>query len=142
MSIVRTDLRETRERARELRFEPTGALTQTNVQKAIEQSATQPQAVTATAITVAQSPYAVKNTDSFLAVDTVGGPIQILLQAQALRLGVPLSIKDVTGHAAANNITITPNGIETVDSLAPYPINADFGGIRIVPEVGGYTVAP
>ena len=142
MSIARTDLRETRERARELRFEPTGPITATNVQKAIEGI----QQVGGTSITVALSPYTPTNADTMLYVDTSGGPVTILLQASADRNGIPISIKDVTGNAAANNITIKPSGAETIDATytnaSPLIIGGDFGGYRLNPRTLSYTLAP
>lgn len=142
MPTIRTDLGDTRESARRLRFEPVGLITDTDVQKAIERAATQVQPITSTAVTFGMSPYTVLPTDTVLYVDTAGGAITINLQAAASRNGVPLSIKDVTGHANANNITITPNGAETIDTLAMLPINADFGGYKLAPRAASYTIIP
>jgi hypothetical protein len=142
MTTVRTDLGNTKESARRERFEPTGSITATNVQKAIEQAVSQPIAIVPTAVAFAASPYTVLATDVALYVDPTGGAITINLQASAARAGVPLIIKDVTGHAAANNISLVGNGAETTDSLATYLINADFGGVTLNPLTGGYTVAP
>jgi hypothetical protein len=142
MTMVRTDLGNTRESARRLRFEPTGAVTQTNVQKAIEQVATTPQAISGTAVNAAASPYTVLASDTVLYVDSSAGPVNILLQASADRLGVPLVVKDVGGAANTNNITLTPNGAETLDSLAALVINSDYGGFRLNPRTASYTVAP
>lgn len=142
MSQVRTDLRDTRERARELRVEPTGSITQTNVQKALEQLSTQPPAVASTSVTTAMSPYAVQSSDNALYVDSTAGPVQILLQLAALRNGVPLVVKDVAGFGNTNNITITPAGGQTIDLLASLVINADFGGYQLNPRAASYTLAP
>lgn len=104
---------------------------------------------TPTLITVANSPYVPKLTDSLIYVDTAGGAVEIDLAAANTRNGSPLSIKDVTGHASVNNITIKPNGLETLDGYtngAPLLINADFGGVRLNPYTGVvpnvYTIAP
>lgn len=136
----------TRESARRHRFEPTGAVTQTNVQKAIEQVATTPQAITGTPVAFAQSPYPVKATaDLVLYVDTSGGAVEIDLPASAARLGLPLTIKDVTGNAASNNITIKPNGAETIDGYTngnPLLVSAAYGGFRLNPRTSSYTIAP
>lgn len=142
MTQVQTNLRNTRERARQLRFEPVGAVTQTNVQKAIEQvsASSASQAITPTGVNV--SPYAVLVTDTVLYVDTAGGPITINLATGSSRGGIPLTVKDITGHAAANPITIVPNGGETIDGQANYPIGNDFGGVRLYPRINSYTVAP
>lgn len=142
MTMIATDLGNTRERARELRFEPTGSITETNVQKAIEQVASQPQGVVQTAVTFGMSPYTVLDSDTFLAVDTSGGAVTINLQAAADRNGVPISIKDVSGDGGTNAISLVPSGAETVDELTPYPIGGAFAGVRLNPQTTGYTVAP
>jgi hypothetical protein len=135
----------TRESARKTRFEPTGAITQTNVQKAIEQAVTTPQAINSTPINSASSPYSTLLTDAVLYVDTSGGPIEIDLQPAASRNGLALTIKDVTGNAATNNITIKPNGAETIDGYTngnPLLVSANFGGFRLNPRTSSYTIAP
>ena len=143
MTLVRTDLGNARESARQIRFEPTGSITQTNVQKAIEQASSQPPAVNPTSVTFAMSPYTVLTTDTALYIDTSGGVVVINLQAAAARLGVPLIIKDISGNGLANPISAVPNGVETVDLLAPYPITGDFAGVQLNPRSGvGYTVSP
>jgi hypothetical protein len=142
MTVLTSDLRNTRQSARELRFEPTGSISATNVQTAIQQASSQQLALVPTTVAFAASPYPVKSTDTFLAIDTSGGVVVIDLQSAASRLGVPLTIKDVTGHAAAYPMSVVPNGAETVDTLAPYPITGDFGGVTLIPQTGGYTVSP
>ena len=142
MTTLRTDLGHLRESARRIRFEIVGGIDHTDVQTALQQIALNPPAIVSTPVNAAASPYAVLSTDTYLYVDTGGGPITINLQAQANRAGVPLVIKDVTGHAVANNILLVANGAETTDSDATYLINADFGGVTLNPLTGGYTVAP
>jgi hypothetical protein len=135
----------TRESARKTRFEPTGAITQTNVQKAIEQAVTTPQAINSTPINFASSPHLVALSETVLYVDTSGGPIEIDLQVAISRNGLALTIKDVTGNAATNNITIKPTGSETIDGYTnanPLLVTANFGGFRLNPITGGYTIAP
>jgi hypothetical protein len=101
-----------------------------------------------TNISVANSPYTPLVTDSLIFVDTAGGPIEIDLAAAATRSGLGLSIKDVTGHAAANNITIKPVGggaPETLDgytNAAPLVIDANYGGVRLLPSTLKYVVIP
>jgi hypothetical protein len=143
MPQIHTNLRTTRESARQLRFEPTGPVTQTDVQKAIEQVSTTPQAISATSIAVADSPYTVPASVSVLYVDSSGGAVTVNLSLAAARLGVPLVIKDIGGAASSNNITINRAGAETIDSLTAITLSADYGGVRLNPRTGvGYTVSP
>ena len=61
------------------------------------------------------------------------------------RFGQPLSIKDVTGNAAANNITVKPVNPETIDSYtnaAPLVIDANYGGVKLSPGTAKYVIAP
>lgn len=141
MSIIKTDLRNTRESARRIRFEPVGSLTATNVQGAIQQTSAQGGVPIPTS--VGTTPYAVQPNDTVLYVNTAIGPVTINLPFASVRAGVPLSIKDVSGSGLANPISLVPAGAETVDGLAPYPITGDFAGVRLYPRSGsGYTVAP
>lgn len=142
MTQISTDLLITRESARRIRVEPVGAITQTNIQRALEQVSGLVAGITGTSVAFGASPYTVQATDQILYVDTSGGAITILLQPSAARLGVPLSIKDVTGDALTNNITVTPNGAEVIDGLTTYPINFAYGGVRLNPRTASYTVAP
>ena len=147
MTTLRTDLGNILESARRLRVEPVGQITATNIQEAFEQIVglpffIVPTSIVPTNIAFSDSPYTVLDTDVALYVDTAGGAIIIDLQAQAARIGVQLIVKDITGHAAANPISLVANGSEKTDSFATYPINADFGGVQLNPLTGGYTVAP
>lgn len=95
-----------------------------------------------TNIGFANSPYVPLISDSLLFVDTSGGPVVINLTASAARLSRPLSIKDVTGNAVANNITINRSGAETIEGLVSVKINANYGGYRLYPATGKYVIAP
>jgi peptidoglycan hydrolase-like protein with peptidoglycan-binding domain len=55
---------------------------------------------------------------------------------------LPITIKDMTGHANTNPMSIVPNGAETIDGLSPYSVGSDFGGVQLIPQTGGYMVAP
>ncbi len=141
MPVIETDVRNTRESARRIRYERGGTITATNVQDAINQSVLQPHALTGTAVTAAQSPYTPNNNDSYLLIDTTAGAVTINLQASALRVGLPLGFKDVAGNASVNPISLVPNGAETVDGLAPYPIDSNYAAVQLGPKTaGGYYV--
>lgn len=98
-----------------------------------------------TNISVANSPYVPLVTDNIIFVDASGGPVEIDLAAANTRSGSPLTIKDINGHANANNITIKPNGLETIDGHtngAPLKINANYGGFRLNPTSNSYVIMP
>lgn len=143
MPLIATQLNNTRESARLLRTEVANGVTQTNVQKALEQLAAQPPVIIPTPVAAGQSPYTPLATDTTLYVDSSAGPVQILLRLAAERGGVPITVKDVGGAAYTKNITITPNGAETIETNPNFVIQTDFGGVNLNPRSGvGYVVAP
>lgn len=101
-----------------------------------------------TKISSVNSPYTPLPTDTYLYVDTAGGPVTINLATSASRNGVPMRIKDATGHAAANNITIKPVGggaPETVDGFtnaAPLVLKANYDGVSLSPNTLSYVIDP
>lgn len=142
MTMVRTQLvGTTQESARRWRVERGKGIISTDVQKALEQLATTPQAIDPTPVAPG-STYDVTKFDTVLLVDTSGGPVTINMMPQVLRAGIPLTIKDVTGHGATYPISVVTVPGETVDELSPYPIAMDFGGAKFGPVQGGYTVLP
>src|SRR5580765_7534956 len=103
MTMVRTNLDNTRERARQLRFEPTGTISATSVQKAIEEVASEAAVNPPAPTVVTASPYAATTTDVFIYVNFAGA-VTINLPAAAAWLaanpnGLPLTIKDISGAA-------------------------------------------
>ena len=142
MSIVVTDLRNTRQRAKEIYYSPGGGPQVFTVQEAIDIIGVSPPPIPGLPVNSASSPYPVQPTDYLLLVDTSGGPVVINMMPAAARNNLPVTIKDVTGHATANTISVTPFGAELIDGLSPYPIASDFGGYNFKPLAGGYTVIP
>lgn len=129
MSIISTDLRDTRASAREISYSPVAPLTARNVQNAIEQLQTgsvTPPTITATSVTFAMSPYSVLSTDYILEVDTTGGVVVINPQAVASRK-TPLEIKD-GGNAFTNNIQINT----AIEGQNPYLIDSNYGSVTIL----------
>jgi hypothetical protein len=100
---------------------------------------------TPTNVTSAESPYTPLPSDTYLYVDTTGGPVVIDLDFAANRNGSALSIKDVKGNAATNSITVTPKAGETLDgytNAAPLVLGANYDGIRISPNTASYVIDP
>lgn len=141
MTMIATDMRQTRESARRIRFEPASPITATDVQTAIQQAASLALPMP-TAVTFAMSPYTVLPTDRVLLVNTSGGAVTINMMAAAARGGLDLTVKDDTGNAAANPISVVRNGAETIDGLTTYPIDSNFGAAQFAPQAGGYYVGP
>lgn len=54
------------------------------------------------------------------------------LPAASTRVGLSLTFKDL-GQATAHNITITPNGAETIDGAANLVLNVNRQGVTLVP---------
>jgi hypothetical protein len=79
---------------------------------------------------VTTTPYAVLPTDYYLAVTTASLAITIDLPASpgTNRL---IIIKDLSGNAAVNNITVTP-AAGTIDGLANYIINSNYQAIQLL----------
>jgi len=79
------------------------------------------------------SPYTMTATDHYIGLDTSGGTIQVDLQAAASAgVGRVIIIKDETGNAETNNITIDANGSETIDGSATQVINNAYGSLTLV----------
>lgn len=67
---------------------------------------------------------------------TSGAATGVTLPESAARAG-PIRIKDGKGDASSNNITITPDGSETIDGLPSWVISFDMGGVLLVPRPDG-----
>lgn len=90
---------------------------------------------------VAVAAYAPIAADSLLLVNFAGA-VAITLPAAASRNGYPLAIKDTSGAAENNNITINCNGTETIEGLASLPINVAYGGFNLYPVTNGWIIRP
>lgn len=140
MVVIRTDVGDTIESARRIRFEPTAPFTATNMQDAITQGNSIPSAVSATNVNAAMSPYEVQPLDTVLLVDTTGGPVTVNLPPGIERSGLEITVKDAGGNANNNPITIAPDGAETIDGLTPYVIDSSYAGVKLGPTNTGYFV--
>jgi hypothetical protein len=79
---------------------------------------------------ISTTPFDITDGYFILAVDTSGGAKVINLPATPL-IGDLYQIKDKTGNAAANTITINGNG-NNIDSSSSYLINANYGTVILV----------
>ena len=90
---------------------------------------------------VTASTYTTESTDTFILVNNAGA-VTITLQAASARNGYPLVIKDVSGAAQTFNITISPNGSDTIEGLTSFVIKSAWGGFTLYPVTGGWITKP
>ena len=83
------------------------------------------------------TPYVPVTTDTFLQVNFAGA-VTINLPTAASRNGYPLAIKDVSGAANTNNITINRNGGDLIEGLTSIVINVAWGEFKLWPVTGGW----
>lgn len=151
MSIISTDLGNTRESARRLRVSPTGGITQTNVQKALEQLDTGKTSKIGTArAPAANATIAILTTDIEVEIDTTATAVSATLPSAsawstANPNGLELTLIDINGHAATHNITPTLNGADTFYYGGVTPvIMANFGLLKLrptgTPTINGWYV--
>lgn len=81
---------------------------------------------------LASSPYTVLINDHYIGVDTTMARTLNLPAAATAGAGKIFVIKDETGGAGANNITIDPSGVETVDGAGTLVINTNYGRATIL----------
>jgi hypothetical protein len=85
-----------------------------------------------TAVNNAASPYTVLSSDQFIGVDSSGGAVTILLP-NAPTTGTSFYIKDATGSAGINFITVTTvGGTVLLDAAAIYTIQYLYGSINLL----------
>lgn len=70
------------------------------------------------------------NGESVIGVDT-SAAITITLGSSDLFVGRRLTIKDETGSAATNNITVDTEGSETIDGAASKTVSTNYGYITV-----------
>jgi len=81
---------------------------------------------------VTTTPYVVLAADQFVGVDTSGGAKQVNLP-NAPSTGRFYNIKDATGNAATNNITLTTvGGTVTIDGATTYVMTAAYQSINVI----------
>ncbi|MCH8224874.1 MAG: hypothetical protein IIC97_03290 [Chloroflexi bacterium] len=79
-----------------------------------------------THVAVTAATYTAKAGDRFIGVNRAG-TVTITLPTSQLRAGRLYTIKDESGAAATNNITVATEGAETIDGSATDTINQDYG---------------
>ncbi len=96
---------------------------------------------TITYTNVNTSPYVVLSTDNWLGVDSSGGPIIVQLP-NAPSIGRTLTIKDRTGSANTNTITVTTvGGAVNIDGATTYVMNTQYSAIQVLFDGTTYQIA-
>jgi hypothetical protein len=89
---------------------------------------------------VNSSPYTVLSTDEYLSVDCSSIPITLNFP-NAATLSRAWIVKDRTGNAATNNITVTtPGGSVDIDGATTFVMNTNYESINIIGNATSYEV--
>ena len=87
----------------------------------------------------AAGPVTVGATQAGVAINkTVGAATTVNLPAAAARASLPVIVKDMKGDANTNNITVVPNGAETIDGKASDILNINKASRTYRPIAGGW----
>jgi len=96
--------------------------------------------LTITSVAHAASPYTVLTTDQFLACQTSGGTISILLP-NSPAIGRVIIVKDSNGAASTSNITITTvSGSINIDGQTSVSILSNYGSLNLVWDGSAYEI--
>ena len=89
---------------------------------------------------VNSSPYTVLTTDDYLSVDCSGGAITVRLP-NAATSGKTFVVKDRTGSAATNNITVTTvGGAINIDGATTFVMNTAYQAISLIGNGSTYEI--
>lgn len=88
---------------------------------------------------VITTPYVPVAADAFLLMNVAGAAV-VNLPSAASRNGYPIAIKDISGAAHTNNITINRNGSDTIDGATSLVINVDYEDYMLFPISGGWAI--
>jgi len=98
------------------------------------------EAVAYTPVSYTVTPYTTISTDYYLGCDVSGGVLSILLP-DAPTTGRTFVVKDSTGNAATNNLTITTvGGSVTIDGSTTLVISTNYGAVSLIFNGTSYEV--
>lgn len=141
MGNIVTDLRDTRDTAKRMRYEQVTPFNPaTNVQDAIAFFSS---ILLPTVTPIAQANYTALAGDRIIEVNFAGN-VAITLGPTSARNGLPLEIKDISGGLAAGGwtITITPDAADGggIDGMASLPIATDYESFQLRPSTSVWRV--
>ena len=82
-------------------------------------------------ITESDSPYTLTASDNVIACNHSSAITINLPATSATPTGKIFTIKDESGSVSTNNITVTPNGADTIEGTTSVTINGDYNAIEI-----------
>lgn len=89
-------------------------------------------AINYTSVNFGMSPYTVLTTDFYISVDSSGGAITLNFP-NAPTFKQRWIVKDRTGHASLNNITISTPGLTvTIDGSTSYVLASNFSSVQLL----------
>ncbi len=92
---------------------------------------------------VTTSTHKLNDQDYYIGVNYAGAATVLLTNAKGIENGRELIVKDESGLASANNITISANNITisaTIDGAASYVINTNYGKVNLIYNNGWFTI--
>ncbi len=92
--------------------------------------------------TVNAATYNILPTDELVHVTytSTGAVTNLQLMTNLLSINHVITIKDAGGNAAVNNITITTEGVETIDGAATYVMNSNYQAIEIYTDGSNFFI--
>lgn len=88
----------------------------------------------------ASSPYTVLSTDEYISVDCSAGVVSLLFP-NAATSGRSYIVKDRTGNAQTNNISITTvGGAVNIDGVTTYTMNTKYSSIELMGNASSYEI--
>ena len=94
-----------------------------------------------TTISSSDSPYSVSTSTDYLLIQTSGGVVRVVLPlASVMGSGRRFMIKDATGNAATNNITIAVSGTDTIDGASSFVVDVNFASVSVLSDGSNWFV--
>ena len=88
----------------------------------------------------AASPYTVLSTDEYISVDCSAGVVSLLFP-NAATSGRAYIVKDRTGNAQTNNISVTTvGGAVNIDGVTTYTMNTKYSSIELMGNASSYEI--